>query len=190
MKKNSILFSFLIGMAPFLSAQIIPVKNAFQTELAHVISDYTAGFKNMAGDESASNPQSREYNCRTQVKDAMDCKVIKYSSATKEIYSWEATMLKTEEFKEAEKKFHSLFNSIQNLSTNINGYRVVFKSQYEKPTEEKKFSSIIFSAAEKYADLAMLKVELLMEAGLVDWTIKVLVYEKQKEDGERGKIID
>jgi hypothetical protein len=190
MKKPCLLFISALLIFYSGQTQILPVKNSFQTDIAKVISEFPVRFSAIAGEQTLSNPQTSEYACRLTVKDALNCKVIRYSSAKKDIYSWEATMLKTDDFEEAEKKFRSLFNSLQHLSVTINGSKVVFKGAYEKPAEENKFTSVVFGAAEKFADLAMLKVELLMEAGIIDWTIRVLVYEKQKEDNERGKIID
>jgi hypothetical protein len=190
MKKQAFLFTCIFLLFFSGNAQILQVKNSFQADMAKVIGEFPLRFSGIAGEQTGSNPQSAEYACRLSVKDAINCKVIKYSSVTKDIYSWEATMLKTADFEEAEKKFRTLFNSLQHLSATINGTKVVFKSSYEKPAEENKFTSVVFGASEKFADLAMLKVELLMEAGIIDWTIRVLVYEKQKEDNERGKIID
>ena len=171
-------------------AQLLPVKNSLQTDLAAVISDYPNGFKNLAGEITRNNPQSVEFDCKSSVKGAISCQVVKYSSTTKDIYSWEAEMLKTDDFEEAVKKFRSIYNSLQNLSVDINGNHVVFKGDYTKPSESIKFTTIIFNAGDKAANLGKLKVSLMLEAEMLDWVIKIQVYEKEKEDNERGKIID
>jgi hypothetical protein len=79
------------------------------------------GFKNIIGDEIIQNPQSIEFECLVTIKDAMKCRLIKYSSNLKDIYSWEADMIKTDDFEAASKKFRELYNSLQHLSVNING---------------------------------------------------------------------
>ncbi|HJS54644.1 MAG TPA: hypothetical protein VJ765_08880 [Chitinophagaceae bacterium] len=66
---------FLIIFSP--SAQVIPIRNTLQTDVAKVISDYPNGFKNIIGDELVSNPQTIEFECRASVKDAIACGVIK-----------------------------------------------------------------------------------------------------------------
>ena len=86
-----------------LTAQVIPIKNALQTDIAKVISDYPNGYKNIIGEQIMENPQSIEFECLVAVKDAIKCKLIKYSSNVKEFYSWEAEMIKTDDFEIASK---------------------------------------------------------------------------------------
>ena len=91
----------LILLISSLSGQVIPIKDALQTDIAKVISDYPNGFKNIIGGEIIENPQSIEFECRVTVKDAIRCRLIKYSSNVKDIYSWEAEMMKTDDFEAA-----------------------------------------------------------------------------------------
>jgi len=111
MKPLTATFTFILFVFS-LSAQVIPIKNAFQTDIANVLSDYPNGFKNIIGDEIKQNPQSIEFECLVTVKDAIKCRLIKYSSNVKDIYSWEADMIKTDDFEAASKKFRSLYNSL------------------------------------------------------------------------------
>lgn len=171
----------------FASAQIIPIKNSLQTDIAKVISDYPNGFKNISGEQIIQNPQSIEFESRIEIKDAK-CKVIKYSSTTKEIFSWEAEMLKTDDFEEASKKFRSYYNSLQHLTANVNGVNAVFKGDYIKPSESIKFTTIVFDAKDE--DLSALKIALVLEAEMLDWVIKIQVYNKERNDKDRGPIID
>jgi len=171
------------------SGQIIPIKNSLQSDIAKVISDYPNGFKNISGDQIIENPQTTEFESRVEIKDAK-CKVIKYSSTTKEIFSWEAEMLKTDDFEEASKKFRSVYNSLQHLSVNINGVNVVFKGDYIKPSEEIKFTTIVFNASDKNDELNNLKISLVLETEMLDWVIKIQVYEKERDDKDRGRAID
>ena len=179
----------LILFVFFASAQIIPIKNSLQTDIAKVISDYPNGFKNITGDELIQNPQSTEFESRLEIKDAK-CKVIKYSSTTKEIFSWEGEMLKTDDFDEAAKKFRSFYNSLQHLTVNINGVNAVFKGDYIKPSEEIKFTTIVFDAKDKNEELSNLKIALVLETEMLDWTIKIQVYGKERDDKDSGRSID
>lgn len=173
-----------------LSAQIIPVKNALQTDIAKVISDYPNGFRNISGDQVVDNPQTTEFDSKISVKDAVKCRVIKYSSATKDIYSWEAEMLKTDDFEDASKKFKAIYNSLQHLSVNINGANAVFKGEYIKPSESIKFTTVVFDAGDKTPELKNLKIALLLETEMVEWVIKIQVYEKERDDKDKGPSID
>ena len=189
MKPLTATFTFILFVFT-LSAQVIPVKNALQTDLAKVLSDYPNGFKNIIGEQIIENPQSIEFECLLSVKDAIKCKLVKYSSNVKKIYSWEAEMTKTDDFEAAAKKFRTIYNSLQHLSVNINGSTVVFKGDYIKPSEAIKFTTIVLDPGEKTPELKKLKIALTLEAEMLEWVIKIQVYEREREDKDRGPAID
>jgi len=185
MKPLTATFLFIL-FAFFLSGQVIPLKNALQTDIEKVISDYPNGYKNIIGEQIMENPQSIEFECLVAVKDAIKCKLIKYSSNIKEIYSWEAEMIKTDDFEEASKKFRAIYNSLQHLSVNINGSTAVFKGDYIKPSEVIKFTTVVLDPGDKTPELKKLKLALVLETDMLDWVIKIQAYEKEREDKERG----
>lgn len=184
------LFSSLCFTFFSLCAQIIPARTAFQSGLANVVEHYPNQFKNLAGEVVTENPQSTDYRSVITLKGSEECTVTKFSAKGKEVYSWQAVMLTTEDFEEALKKYKSLYNSIQRLAVQINGANAILSSEYVIPTEEKKFNSIIFTVSDKDENLKKMKVELTLQNELLEWVIKVLVYEKEREDDERGEIID
>jgi len=185
MKPLTATFLFILFVFT-LSAQVIPIKNALQTDIAKVISDYPNGYKNIIGEQIIENPQSIEFESLVKVKDAIKCKLIKYSSNIKEIYSWEAEMIKTDDFDEASKKFSAIYNSLQHLAVNINGSTAVFKGDYIKPTEAIKFTTLVLDSGDNTPELKKLKLALVLETDMLDWVIKIQVYEKEREDKERG----
>jgi hypothetical protein len=155
-----------------------------------VVSDYPNGFKNIIGDEIIENPQSIEFECRVSIKDAIKCRLIKYSSKVKDIYSWEAEMIKTDDFEAASKKFRTIYNSLQHLSVNINGNIVVFKGDYITPSEAIKFTTVVLDAGDKTPELKKLKLALILETDMLDWVIKIQVYEKERDDKDKGPAVD
>jgi hypothetical protein len=189
MKPLTATFIFILFVFS-LAAQVIPIKNGLQTDIAKVISDYPNGYKNIIGEQIIENPQSIEFECLVSIKDAINCKLIKYSSNTKEIYSWEAEMIKTDDFEEASKKFRAIYNSLQHLSVNINGSTAVFKGDYIKPTEAIKFTTIVLDPGDKTPELRKLKLALVLETDMLDWVIKIQVYEREREDKDKGPAID
>ena len=189
MKPLTATFTFILFVFS-LSAQVIPIRNAFQTDIANVLSDYPNGFKNIIGDEIKQNPQSIEFECLVTIKDAIKCRLIKYSSNVKDIYSWEADMIKTDDFEAASKKFRSLYNSLQHLSVNINGSTAVFKGDYIKPSEAIKFTTIVLDAGDKTPEFKKLKLGLVLETDMLDWVIKIQVYEQERLDKDKGPAID
>ena len=189
MKPLTTTFIFILFVFS-LSAQVIPIKNALQTDIAKVLSDYPNGFKNIIGDEILQNPQSIEFECLVTIKDAIKCRLVKYSSNVKDIYSWEADMIKTDDFEMASNKFRALYNSLQHLSVNINGTAAVFKGDYIKPSEAIKFTTIVLDAGDKTPELKKLKLALILEADMLEWEIKIQVYEQERGDKDRGSTKD
>ena len=189
MKPLTTTFIFILFVFS-LSAQVIPIKNALQTDIAKVLSDYPNGFKNIIGDEILQNPQSIEFECLVTIKDAIKCRLVKYSSNVKDIYSWEADMIKTDDFETASNKFRALYNSLQHLSVNINGTTAVFKGDYIKPSEAIKFTTIVLDAGDKTPELKKLRLALILEADMLEWVIRIQVYEQEREDKDRGSTKD
>ena len=189
MKPLTTTFIFILFVFS-LSAQVIPIKNALQTDIAKVLSDYPNGFKNIIGDEILQNPQSIEFECLVTIKDAIKCRLVKYSSNVKDIYSWEADMIKTDDFETASNKFRAFYNSLQHLSVNINGTTAVFKGDYIKPSEAIKFTTIVLNAGDKTPELKKLKLALTLEADMLEWVIRIQVYEQEREDKDRGSTND
>ncbi|HEX6847443.1 MAG TPA: hypothetical protein VF144_10705 [Chitinophagaceae bacterium] len=183
--------TFILTLFAFsLASQVIPTKNSLQTGIAKVISDYPNGFKNIMGDEIVDNPQTREYECLVTIKDAIKCKLIKYSSNAKDICSWEAEMMKTDDFEIVSKKFRTIYHSLQDLSVNINGSTIVFKGDYIQPSEAIKFTTIVLDPGDKAPELKQLKLALVLETEMLEWVIRIELYEKEREDKERGPAID
>jgi len=99
-------------------------------------------------------------------------------------------MIKTDDFETASKKFKELFNSLQHLSVNIDGSTAVFKGDYTKPSEAIKFTNIVLDAGDKITELKNLKLALILEADMLDWIIKIQVYEQERKDKDEGPAID
>lgn len=168
----------------------LPLVDGIGPDVKKVIQDYPNQFSNLKGEVITQNPQSTDYACNFKVSGAEEATITQYSAANKyNICSWQALMLTTEEFEEAKKKFRSLYVQLNNLSTKMEeGVYLRLKADYETPVEEKKFTSVVFAVDNGGTTLKKLKVELTMQYELLEWKVKVLVYEKEREDNERGEI--
>lgn len=78
---------------------------------------------------------------------------------------------------------------MQHLSVNINGVNAVFKGEYIQPSESIKFTTIVFIASDKNDELKNLKIGLVLETEMLDWVIKIQVFDKQRDDKERGPVV-
>lgn len=174
-------------------AQLKVTNNAFQQDLQKVINDYPNHFRNLLGEIIETNPQSTDYMCTVKISGAENCTITQYTAVHKEVFSWNALMLTTEEYDEALKKYKSLYSQIKGLKVTFrDALPIVLKGDYEEPLEERKFTSVIFTGqSETLGDQwDKLKIELVMQYEFPEWKVKVLVYDKEREDDERGEIIE
>jgi hypothetical protein len=166
------------------------VDHSISNELAKVVKDYPNHFQNIIGELIIQNPQSTDYQSTVKLKDAEECIVTEYVSAKHNHYSWQAKLFTTDDFDAAAKKFKGCFNQLQNMTVKIGQQAYHFSGTYESPSDEKKFATVIFESAAKDELMGKLKVELLMEYEMLEWKIKIAVYEREREDNERGEVKD
>ncbi len=153
-------------------------------DVSKVVDDYPNQFANITGDLIIQNPQSADYHCTFKMKDAEECFVTKYHDEKKNIYSWQALMLTTEDFDLAVKKFKSLYGQLSNSSMGS----AKLKGVYESPMEEKNFTSVLFSFDTDDELMKKLKLELVMENELLQWKVKIIIYDREREDDESGEL--
>jgi hypothetical protein len=192
--KKSVKALVLITISAFhfstAAAQLkLPVINGVSADVKKVIEDYPNRFINLMGEVKTENTQSTEYECNFKVNGAEEAFVTRYS-AKKEICSWEAVMLTTENFEKAKQKFKSLYNQLNNLGVNAGaGKNNHLKGKYEAPQVNMKFTSVVFSFDPETELTKKLKVELVMQyQAPMEWKVKLLVYDREREDEERGAV--
>lgn len=190
--KKSVKSLALITISAFIAsvstAQLkLPSINGVAADVKKVIEDYPNRFINLMGEVKVENAQSTEYECNFKVNGAEEAFITRYS-AKKEICSWEAVMLTTESFEKARQKFKSLYNQLNNLGVSAGGAKNYhLKGKYEAPQDNMKFTSVLFSFDPENDTVKKLRVEVVMQyQAPMDWKVKVLVYDREREDEERG----
>lgn len=159
----------------------IGLPDPFTTDLKKIISSFPDHFHAYRGGVIVSSPQSTSYACNLNISGAEDATITTYSGK-KEIASWEAVILTTENFDKAKQKFRSLFNQINNISI---ASSVRLQAKYESPEEQNKFTSILFNPSADTGVWSTIRTELLLEFNSpMEWKIRVLVYDMEKADKE------
>jgi hypothetical protein len=171
-----------------LAAQLrLPIGNGIAKELRAIIEDYPNHFSHITGKVLSETNGTTVYACNTVINGAEDYTITKHANE-KAIYSWQATMLTTESFEKARQKFKSLFNQLNNLSVKLGSNNYRLKGDYINPSEEMKFTSVPFSAEPGEEMLKKFRTELVIQFSIpMEWKVKILVYEKEREDDERGE---
>lgn len=156
--------------------------------LEKVISDYPNGFSTLKGEVLNNNPQTVEYTSLLQFKSAEQNSITEYSGKVP-VYSWQALMLTNEEFDIAEKKYKALYKELKSITLTLNrDYSYGLDGTYEAPSESKKFATSVFRLIPNATYLPNVKVELSLQYELLEWKIYLTVYQKERNDNERGKV--
>lgn len=170
-----------------VDAQVKPATgNNLVADIKKVIEDYPSHFDHIIGELIIQNPQSSDYKCNFKVSGAEECTITRYTGKRNQISSWQAVMLTADNFDDAKKKYRALYNQLNHLS--LKSMRL--EGTYETPVEEKKFSSVLFAFSPVDESVKKLRVELVLEAEMMDWKVKLLVYDRDREDNERGETVE
>lgn len=164
--------------------------NDLRTNLQKIITDFPHELSSLKGDTLADNPQTIEFASLLDFKGATDNSITQYKSV-RPIYSWKATLLDTEDFEEASKKYNWLFAQLKVMTVRLDGgYSFTLSGDYDQPDESRKFSSSIFKLTPNAVNMPKLKIEASLQFEFPEWKVSLLVYEKEREDNERGETRD
>ena len=192
--KKTVKTLVLITILSFFSISVIaqlklPVATGFSSDMKKVIEDYPSRFIHLMGEVKVQHEQSTEYECNLKINGAEEATIIRYSSKRDGVVSWEAVMITTDDFEDAKKKYKSYFNQLNNLGVNLGKDHFKLRGVFETPSEENKFNSVLFAIEPTAPDIKKVKVELTLQyKAPMDWQVKVLVYDKEREDGEQGRV--
>ncbi len=188
-----LLFTFIAIAFTFHSySQLrLPLNNALASDIRKVIREYPHQFNSLQGPVVEENPQTTSYDCTFKVAGAESSSITKYSSNNRKVYSWQALMLTTDDFEAASKKFKALFHQFNQLGVKMDyGETFYLGGKYEPPVEEKKFNTVILRFENPDRNTHRMKLEISMQYELLEWKVRVLIYEHERDDDEQGDIED
>ena len=186
----------LIAIGTFLflvnaNAQFkLPINNALRSDVQKLVAEFPHQFESLRGDELVVNPQTVEYASLLKVDKAEECSIIRYSSNSKPVYSWHAVMLSTEDFEEASKKYKSIYNQLKGMNVTYTVDKYTLKGTFEEPEESRKFMTSVLTLIAPPSPLQKLKIEVAMNFEFPEWKVTLDIFEKEKDDNERGEIED
>lgn len=188
--KTLVLITILSAFSISVQAQLkLPVATGFSADMKKVIEDYPSRFIHLMGEVKAQHEQSTEYQCNLKINGAEEATIIRYSSKRDGVVSWEAVMITTDDFEDAKKKYKNYFSQLNNLGITLGKDHFKLRGVYEAPSDENKFNSVLFAIEPTAPDMKKVKVELTLQyKAPMDWQVKVLVYDKEREDGEQGRV--
>lgn len=191
MKYLKLTVAALLAGTMYSSAQFkLPVNSALRNDFQKIVSEYTHHFTNITGRVINENPQSTEYASQIKLGDAQECTVIKYSSGSKAVYSWQALMFSSEDFEAASKKYKWLFNQLKGTNVYYLQDQYTLRGMFEPADESRKFTTSVLTISAPPTPLEKLKVEISLLFEFPEWKVNIAVYEKEREDDEQGEIAE
>jgi hypothetical protein len=188
--KTKTLFALSLLICLVSNAQLkLPVtNNDLRNNLEKVVSEFPKYFANIKSAVNNENPQTIEYTSNLKFQGAEENLITEYKGV-KPIFTWQATLLTTEDFETASKKYKWLCNQLKVMTLTIdNDYSFSLDGKYDPPVESKAFSSSIYTLLPSASYLPKLRIEAGIQFQFPEWKVQLLVYNKEREDEERGPI--
>jgi hypothetical protein len=187
MKKIYLLL--LIFTAQELSAQsklrVFKTAPSIKPDIERVVNDYYGRFFHFLGEKIDENLNTIEYKSKLLPQGALQSTITQLKNQ-RNVYSWQAVMLSTEDFEKAVEKYKELYRQLNGSSITVYGERQYkLKGDYDTPDESRAFASSILEPDVKEKYLRRLKVEVAINYFLPDWKVKILVYEKEADEDIR-----
>ena len=165
--------------------------NDVNAALQKVIQDYPNHFINIKGALVEGNLRSVQYHSTVEVPGSVNCILTQHSANRKELYSWNCVILESGRFGDAKNKFTELYNQIKNTIVKIDGEKpFILNGKYENPTDDKKFTSVVFQLLPSTGQMQKLKVELTLQQTINDWKISLAVYDDERRNDEQPDLTD
>ena len=157
----------------------------FRQAFDKIMADYSNRFRNLKGESVINNPESSEYESNIKLPGAEECTVIQMRNTKQETSAWQALMLSTDDYDAASKKYKQLYNQLHNAVVRLDkgGNQYTIKGELDKPSDEKKIISTIFDLSPETIYTQKVHIELSMAYELLEWKVRITIYDK--EDDER-----
>ncbi|MEO6813045.1 MAG: hypothetical protein ABI172_03895 [Ginsengibacter sp.] len=186
MKLQMIVVILLTSLSISAQSKLNLIKStpSVKQDVEKVARDYFQNFNNVKGDTLLQTSGTIEFSSKIIPVGAVECSITKYSEPNS--YSWQATMLQTEDFKEAVSKYKQYYRQLN--GANIAFYdKTTYKltGNYDTPDEDRSFASSILELEGKNHDLQLFKVEVALNFSFPQWSVKILVYEKIADENMR-----
>lgn len=152
-----------------------------------VAADYYQNFNNIKGDTISETTNSIEFKSRIAPADALATSITKYMDPYS--YTWQTTMFESEDYEAAVAKYKEYYHQLNGCTLTFydkSSYKLF--GNYDPPDENRTFASSILQLNDDKPDLELFKVEIALNYSLPQWTVKIMMYEKEADNKIRPTI--
>lgn len=144
MRKHLFTLLLVFASTNFCQAQfyksIIPSPE-FSGALEKIILDFRLNFATIQGNNLAQQGDAEMYESTVKLPGAKECVIYKYHSKADTTASWQATMYKGDDYKEASRTYENVFRLVKKSQVRwIDKTHISFSGEMEKPGEDVRFA--------------------------------------------------
>ncbi|MEO8413572.1 MAG: hypothetical protein ABI472_07920 [Ginsengibacter sp.] len=179
----------LIAATQHLTAQnklpALKISHTIQPDIEKVVKDYYDHFHNIMGEKIAESESTIEYHSNILPQGALESSITQIKSLHN-VYSWQATIMNTDEYEKAVEKYKQIYHQLNNANFNMDVHTTwKFKGLYDAPDDGRAFASSILAPDVTERIVQRLKIEVALNYNMPEWTVKVFVYEKESDEDIR-----
>jgi len=159
--------------------------SAITPDVLKVARDYYDHFFNIKGEKISETESTIEYKSRIVPQGALESTITQIKNL-QNVYSWQAVMMNTDDYDKAVAKYKQIYRQLNGANLFMNdGKTCKIKGPYDAPDDGRAFASSILEpdVNEKY--LRRLKIEIGLNYNMPDWSVRILVYEKESDEDIR-----
>lgn len=183
MKRLFTLIFILSGFHPLAQNKRVLLKtpNTIKTDIEKVARDYYDHFYNIMGEKISENESTVEYQSKIMPEGSLESFITQIKSLHN-VYSWQAIMFNTDDYEKAVEKYKQLYHQLNGSNFKIQENRSwKFGGFYDAPDDSRSFASTILAPEVNDKVFQRLKIEIALNYSMPEWTVKILVYEKEND---------
>jgi hypothetical protein len=185
MKQLLTVVCVLTATSIFAQPKLAVFKNSssIKADIEKVAADYFENFNNLKGEIIIETGSTIQFQSKVMPAGALDATITKYKPNS---YSWQSTLFKTEDFKEAVAKYKQYFRQLDGATFSFyDKSRYKLSGIYDVPDEGRSFASSTLEIQDPGNNLKLFKVEIGLNFAFPEWIVKILVYEKIADEDVR-----
>ena len=163
------------------SILLLKTGSSIKPDIEKVARDYYDHFYNIKGDTISESESTIEYQSKVIPASSIESSITQIKSLHN-VYSWQATLLNTDDYEKAVEKYKQIFHQLNGSNFKIQDNQTwKFEGPYDTPNDARSFASSILEPTVNDKVFKRLKIEIALNYNMPDWTVKVMVYEKEKD---------
>ena len=157
--------------------------NSIKPDIEKVARDYYEQFANMKGDTLMRTGNTIQFASKLVPVGGLNGIITRYDKPL--TYSWEANMVRTENFEEAVNKYKQYYRQLNGMPLKLSaGGAYKLEGEFDEPDESRGFASSLLQLSGN-DDLQQFKIEIALAYSLPEWRVTILMYEKTPDEAVR-----